>query len=273
MALKLGIVVVCGVIGMAIEETYAREAYEAYYMYTTDINGLDYPHGAAPSWGNDDNLTNGVAHDYDNWYFTALGTHWDGTPDDTWRIWQIPVAEALDQDFSGNPGVSVIGLVDVPALLDARYGHAGDLDHCDASAAAGYLLVPFTGYPLRDANGIPIPGTEPPPAIGFFQAGTLGAESFVNYATIPGQGGGAGWCATDASGYVYSSNNHTDTIRRYEVNWPLLWDTSRHDALTYEQDYGLESETGESILLHHMQGGEFTESGELLYVNCGIWCT
>src|SRR2546428_13547410 len=72
---------------------FARQAYEAYFEYTTDSSGHDYPHNGTPSWGDDDNLTNGVAHDHDNWYFTSLGSDAFGFPNGSWVLWRIPVSE------------------------------------------------------------------------------------------------------------------------------------------------------------------------------------
>jgi len=245
-----------------------RSAYEGSYLYITDASGRDYPHNGTPSWGDDDALTNGIAHDDANWYISSLSTDLLGFPGGSWTIWRIPVSEPLDQDFSGNASVSTVHLADVPALKEKRYDHAGDLD-CFYHDGIYYLVVPLTSSPQVDDRGVPIPGSSHPPSIAFFQAKSL---SFINYAEVPGQGN-IGWCAVNKSGYLYSSIDDTDIIRSYEINWPRLLDTNHHDALNWLEDYPLTDISGAPLMLHNMQGGEFTSSGQLLYVSCGIFGT
>jgi len=245
-----------------------RKAYEAAYLYITDSRGRDYPHNGTPSWGDNGDLTNGIAHDDANWYISALGNDGFGFPDNTWVIWRIPVSEALDQNFSENPAVSVVHLKDVPALNDNRYGHAGDLDTYRYEGM-DYLLVPLTGYPLFDQYRRPIPGTTPPPAIAVFRADAL---SFIGYAPLGAQQG-AGWCAVAANGDLITSDNHTDVLLRYAIPWSLIASSGYlgQFSVTHKDTHPLRDEFGNSLLLNHMQGGEFTPSGELLYVNCGIF--
>lgn len=238
-----------------------QRPYEGYYLYLDS-----YPDNNHPSWGDNGDLTNGIAHDEANWYISAGGSDIFGAPDNTWVIWQIPVSEALNQDFSGNSAVSTVHLDNVPALKDMRYGHAGDLD-VYRYQGTDYLFVPLTGFPLYDDNLQPIPDTTPPPAIGVFNVPTL---SFINYAILPGQSG-AGWCAVNPNGDIFSSENHTDTVRCYTIEWSRLANASDHNFLTYDSSYQLKDEFDNTLLLRHMQGGEFTQSGELLYVNCGIF--
>ncbi|MFH1314737.1 MAG: hypothetical protein ABIJ00_16150, partial [Candidatus Eisenbacteria bacterium] len=235
-------------------------AYESAYLYVTDAEGKDYPHNGTPSWGDDGDITNGIGHDDANWYISALGNDGLGFPDNTWVLYRIPVSKALDQNFDNDPGVRKVLSEEVPTLFNMRYGHAGDVDCYRHSDGVDYLFVPLTGY----AYG----GNEaPPPAIAVFRADDL---HYVNYAILPVQEG-VGWCAIDNSGRLYTSDNQTNKILEYEIIWDRVNDSGRHDGLIYRRPHYLKNRDGTSLSLHHMQGGAFSPSNNLLYINCGIF--
>src|SRR5258706_3206363 len=66
-------------------DVYARSGCENYYLFS-----LRYPDLATPNWGDDKTLTNGIAHDDNNWYIVALGTDDFCFPSGDWIICGIP---------------------------------------------------------------------------------------------------------------------------------------------------------------------------------------
>lgn len=240
------------------------KAYEGSFLFVNN-----YPDNGTPSWGDNDNLTNGVTHDDSNWYFTALGSDYLGFPDGSWVLSRIPGSEDLDQDFSNNPAVLTRHLEEVDSLYVNRYGHAGDLDNFRHNGV-DYLFIPLTSSPLLDSLHHPIPNTALSPAVAVFRADDL---TFINYAFLPGQND-VGWCAVHPkNGYLYSSNDDTETIIRYQIFWDtILNQPYNHHGLMPVDQYPLTNNVGnQPFKLFSMQGGEFSPSGELLFVSCGIF--
>lgn len=215
-----------------------------------------YPSGATHDWNPNNSEVQGVTHDASHWYFTATHfTLFEGITDTCMR--RIPVAVPLDQDVRGHSGFAEVCATDVPVLDAAGYDHWGDVDHYEYGGV-GYLFIPMTGSGK--------------PAIGVFRASDL---AFVNYSVLPGQDAGAGWCALDRQGDLFSSNNHPDSasdanaLRRYRVDWDKLVLGVERDWLSWSRSYRLRDTTGSLVPLNNMQGGEFSDSGELLYISSG----
>ena len=240
----------------------ARNEYEAYYLH---IN--TYPSGAV-SWGEDQREVQGITHDDANWYITA--THRSGWADfdiDNCFLWKISVKEDLNRNVDSNPNVTLVNLYQLSPLWNGSdpltgYIHWGDVDHYKDSKGISYLVVPVTSPSL------------PSPALVIFRTADL---SIACLAILRGGPGNpqtdVGWCAVNPlTGYLYTSNDSTTTILRYEVPWEQL-PTSGYFVnfpVTYKESYELRDvATGAVLELHNMQGGEFTESGELLYVSNG----
>ncbi len=240
------------------------KAYEGSFLFVDN-----HPDNGTPSWGDDDNLTNGVTHDDSNWYFTSLSSDIFGFPDNSWVITRIPVTEDLDQDFSDNQAVLTRHLEEVDSLFNNRYGHAGDLDNFRHNGI-DYLFIPLTNSPILDSLNHPIPGTELPPAIAVFRADDL---TFLNYAFLIGQHD-VGWCAVHPkNGYLYTSTDDAEAIIRYQINWDtILNQPGNHYGLSMTDQYPLTDIVGnQPFKLYSMQGGEFSPNGELLFVSCGIF--
>jgi hypothetical protein len=115
-----------------------------------------------------------------------------------------------------------------------------------------YIVAPLTG------GGAPI--------IAFFKASNL---QFINYAFLNQPD--VGWCAY-SNGYIYTSKDDADSILKYQVSWnTILNHPTHHDGLINRQATVIRNSNNAEITLRNMQGGEFTPSGDRLYVSCGIF--
>jgi hypothetical protein len=243
---------------------------EEYYLY----NNADYPNNQSPFWGtgglfDDHALSNGIAHDDANWYITAQGANvFTGADNHTWALWKIPVTEDLAEDDFSDPPHLKLSYGEVPISYNGfigYYEHAGDLD-CFEHNNVFYLAIPLYGGSTYDNPLLP-PVDALPAAIGFFRANDL---TFIDYEILDPVHGNTGWCAVHpVTKELYTSGHHPNTFYSYTIDWGRLFDNDRHDALTGVSPHPIV--TGyPGNKLHHMQGGEFTPTGSLLYVNCGI---
>ncbi|MCB0578687.1 MAG: hypothetical protein KDD10_05195 [Phaeodactylibacter sp.] len=230
---------------LAIAQNLLLRDFEGYYLaqgqFPRDAGNLP--------WFPNDTEMQGVTNDGANWFFTM-------TPQDESNgiMWRIPKSRELGAGINEQtPGVDKVAMSDVQILRNNNYWHWGDPDHYEYEGV-DYILVPVTE------------GAEAP-VILCFRADNL---AYVNYAKLRG-GAHGGWCAVGTDGYIYSSSNHPDKLRRYEVDWSIFTDpnSGNHDVITYLESYTLKNSDGSTLQLRHMQGGEFSRSGELLYVVCG----
>jgi hypothetical protein len=208
----------------------ATTAYEAYYLYLGN-----YPNEANPGWHVN---VQGLTHDSDNWFITQETD-----------LWKIPVTHDLRSVSANDPGVRRLRLGSITELATEGYDHFGDPTYY-AFGGSGYLLAPMEGGPH--------------PAIAIFRASDLG---YVDHAYLPEQSQ-AGWCAVDPQGNAYSSNGEITSINKYGVSWDTLHNT-RMLLLTSPASISLLSETGASVTIERMQGGEISPGGELLYLVAG----
>lgn len=289
-----------------------RKAFESYYLHISDYPRID----ASPSWGEGAKEAQGIANDGKFWYVTAtekfylqkvipllffsnLQTFLLGfgvflnlnTDLDNYRnsyLWKIPMDEPLDQDFTNNPKVKQVMLLQFPQLSNANtfegYIHWGDVDYYfDSTSKTGYLIVPSTSN--KDSS-------YPTPAVIIFRASDL---SLVGYGKLPGGGPNhkqddVGWCAVDTTGYVYSSNDNPDinentpkegtSLFKYKIDWDSIKGGYKGDIgkyINFEESHTLkgplrrysDGTTSTHLGLHNMQGGEFSPSNELLYISNG----
>jgi len=246
---------------------FGQTAYEGYYLRSANY----------PSFGNlwtpapfGDGESQGVTHDDDNWYFT-----W--TYNNVGYLWKVPVDVPLDNNVLQNPRVAIVDMTQFPDLN--KYWHWGDPDHYkDKNSGTDYIVIPITG------GGIPI--------IAIFRANL----SLVAYAKL-NQQQSTGWCAIHPqTGELYTSedfdyasgpspcSNNCDNqdfhclYPRLLLLYSIPWDTFPSSgyigeiALTYIGSEELLTGDGGQMELYNMQGGEFTDSGELLYIVCGSGC-
>lgn len=216
-----------------------------------------YPDNGTPNWGDNKTATQGIAHDESNWYMSATGTGVLGKKvNDDWIIWRIPVDEPLDQDFSDspNPNVRHVRRSDVRSLDRINATHPGDIDHFSYEGI-GYLVVP-----MRSANG---------PIIAVFEASTL---QYLAHTSLDSGQHSIGWCAVMPDGHLVTSNDDTELLLVYRVDWARLRTTG---ALTYSKlaVQTLRDSRGAPLYLRNVQGGEFTDEGGLLVMNCGVSLT
>ena len=93
---------------------------------------------------------------------------------------------------------------------------------------------------------------------------------YLNYANFDNHVSG-GWCAIGVDNCLYGSSNSPSSVVKYEVDWDVLTDenSDNHDALTYAATFNLYKSNGSALTLTDMQGGEFSNSGEMLYLVSG----
>ena len=210
-------------------------SFEAHYLKTGT-----YPNDDTNIWMGNGLEVQGVTNDGDNWYFTVTKKDKSNA-----YIWRIPKQYDLNQVKLSDNGVSFITFRDTP--LGEDFWHWGDPD-CYNYKGVDYLLIPIPGI------------------IACFRADDL---KYVNYANIGTFQDYVGWCAVGVDGNLYSSDNYADDIKQYRVDWEQLINSSNHGALEYMGDFDLKFLGSDYNELRHMQGGEFSENGELFYAISG----
>lgn len=231
----------------------SKGSYEAYFHYLGD-----YPYeenGFTAQWSRE---CQGLAHD-DNYWFITLNCI--ETDDDCCvelpSIWKIHVGEDLQsigEDWDGSGDVSRRTYHDWPQL--SGYDHFGDPDYYNYQGR-GYLLVGVAG------SG--------PDALAILNAGDL---TYVAHAALEDPTSDA-WVAVDRSsseGFVYfgSTRGGVINIDKYFLDWDRLY-TAQQCSLEFLEAHYLTKEDGS---YYHppqfLQGGEFTPTGELLYMVTGM---
>jgi hypothetical protein len=215
----------------------AQGPYEAYYLYLGN-----YPDEANPGWHEN---AQGLAHDRDNWFITQTRT-----------LWKVPVTQDLNRVRPSDPSVIVkeLNATDMPELDREGYDHLGDPAYYEYKGQ-GFVLVPVEG------------GSRP--ALAVFRADTL---QYIAHDAFFAQSK-AGWCAVDPAENVYSSDSSAVAINQYTVPWdnPRFFNTLR---LSNVNQIFLRDENGIFITapgIEHMQGGEISPSGQLLYLVAGFY--
>jgi len=181
--------------------------------------------------------TQGITHDDQYWYITQET-----------RIWKIDATLPLAGDIyhCGDVGVLCRDLSDTILSQDG-YNHFGDLSYFN-----GYLAVATTG------------GSDLFTHIAFFRATDLFMVKSVALTDLS-KGESGGFVAVDNDGFAYASENHASSLSRYYVDWDAM---DSMEGFTKVSDVVLYDRDGNSLLLHHMQGGAFSDEG-LLYLTNG----
>lgn len=220
---------------LAWPEPYGH--YESYFNYIGN-----YPNNTTTAW---DTEVQGLAHDENHWFITQ-----------DIRIWKIPVEMdlALVED---NPPVVTKHIDDTPLRGDG-YDHFGDPDYYEYDGT-GYLIVPVEDDGLHH------------PAIAVFLASNL---QYIDYERLPqppspSNINQAAWAAVDNAGHIYSSDTDDSHYTEYELVWHAI-KTAGVVLLERVADHPFLDENGAEIFFHPVQGGEFSDSGKLLYISAGL---
>lgn len=227
--------------------------YEIYCHYANS-----YPDRGQPHWGNHNWSANGIANDSRNWYFATHNRDFIGDTKATdFALYRVPVAYDINNFNLNQPGVKKFQLSNNLSASDTLrrygYGHVGDIDYCQHNGV-GYIAAPMTG------NG--------PPLIAFFRADDL---SYIHYAILDTrQQESVGWCAFSGDDYLYTSHDDTDRILRYTIKWDTILNKWSEWGIAFDTSFVLKRNNNPIVNIRHMQGGDFTPSGELLYISCGI---
>ncbi len=206
-----------------------------------EINYLgNYPSDRDNNWS--DNLQ-GVTHDSNNWYFTQLT-----------KLWKFPFSHNLNEEVNGPNSSKQIFRITIPSFLAQQgYNHFCDLDYMD-----GYLFVPIEGNSETLV-----------PYLLVYKASNL---QYIGGVKLSRQKQ-AGWCAIHPiTKVIYSSNNHIDhsntgkKIHRYTVDFNRL--KNNEVVILFKDYYNLYNETGsrKQDLKEYMQGGDFSEDGDFLFL-------
>lgn len=225
-----------GLMGIA---TAAAQNYEACYFNTGT-----YPSNATNWWMYNGLEVQGVTNDGENWYFTLTAQDHSNA-----MLWRIPKDVDLNADpMPSDPGILVTTMLAVPDLYP-NYWHWGDPDHY-RYLGVDYLLVPIPG-----------------PIVACFRADDL---QFIGYAHLDDSHQDyAGWCAIGSGGDLYSCGYDLTSLVRYDINWSALI-AGDQNAITYIETIPMLDSNGDPIVpMQNMQGGEFSNTGEMLYLVSG----
>jgi hypothetical protein len=179
---------------------------------------------------------NGVANSADAWYFTQEYSD----------LWKVPVWVDLD-DIPTAAGVVYFNVDTDPNYRQYGYNHFGDLDY-----HRNFLLIPLEGAdPL--ANGM------------------LEWIGRAPLAKLNGQWDGS-WCAVHPkTEHLYINRTWDDLkwLARYSISWDKLKQNPPVIEMIYLDDVRLRDENGKELTIQHVQGGDFSESGRLLFLVSG----
>lgn len=219
-----------------------------------------YPDHGTPNWGDNKTPTQGLAHDSDHWFISTTDTGRDLISDalsiktgSDWVIWRIPVSAPLDHDFAADPigDTHSVRRANIPPLDAIGATHPGDLD-LYVYGGRSFLVVPMH--------------SEVGPIIAIFDPRSLG---YLDHAVVPGQRD-IGWCAVSPLGALVTSNDETDRINGYSVDWGRL---AREGKLVLGAgtSHVLHDQfSAGALTLYNMQGGEFSDDGRYLYLSTGV---
>lgn len=223
------------------------EHFEAYYM-TQSVS----PQNASAFWFPDHTEVQGVANDGENWFITTTVFQSQTNSDlSNAKMWRIHKSVPLDAS-SMPSGVIHVEMENIQELESENYTHWGDPDHFRYENE-DYILVPIYDDQDSSEDGL----------IACFKANNLELRSFSIIDERPG------WCAVDDEGFLYTSKNGHQLVR-YQVNWAQLTsNNSQHDALHSPQIIQLSFPNANYTEIKHLQGGEFSTSGELFYLSSG----
>lgn len=218
------------------------KSYEGSYLFQGT-----YPSGLHnKDWFPDDYEVQGVTNDGKNWFFTI--TDQDKTHGIMWRI---PKEVDLGGDVIGNPGAISVHYDNVDELNSKGLWHWGDPDHIEYEGI-DYILVPIYGGKQR--------------VVACFSADDL---SFKNYAIFD-DFISAGWCAIGIDNKIYASEDDPSVIYSYSVDWSSLTNENAGPiTLSSPEPNLLTKPNGSTLSMTDMQGGEFSTSGEMLYLVSG----
>ncbi len=222
---------------------WAQPRYESYYLYLGN-----YPSNDSPGYHRN---VQGLAHDADHWFISHLYLPPPVGSEETGAIWRIPVEHDLDDVSPSDPGVTRTFLTDYPAL--ANYNHVGDIVHYE-------FLSSWILNMTLECDGVQ-------QYIAVLDAGT--SLAYLDHGSLPQQK--CGWAAVDPAGFLYSSEGHPDTLVKYQVDWDALRNSPPVLNIQLVDILPIRDENGAPLQLHHAQGGEFSPSGDLLYMSSGYY--
>lgn len=206
------------------------------------------PNQGQPGWHDE---ANGLTHDEHYWYVAQnFGSSFGTNP----QLWRIPVGHDLSDNLDcSTEGVSCSSAaVDTP-LFARGYNHYGDPDFY-RFAGDGFVVVPLEGGDLG-------------PAAGVFRAD----ETLEFLALAPISQQFLSWLAVDHDGILVSSEGRTvGELSRYSVGWDGLQNEPPMLSLQPLPPMLLRDETGTPLEINSVQGGEFSDDGQLLYLSAGF---
>lgn len=239
----------------AQQNTIVDEKGEAYLFYKND-----YPKGSDTFWGDNGLAANGIASNSKHgkpsnpvWYISSMERNYNGTTGSEWVLFKVPFDFDLNTENVGFPNGRVLRLRSKQFTGShslTNYRHIGDIDYVKHGSRE-FIVAPLYG------DGVSA-------AIGFFNASNL---SFHHVALIPYLGlNETGWCAVKSENgedYIYTSVHNPTVINKYKINWTKIL-SKKSKGLEFEESIPLPQ------VIYNMQGGEFSPSGDLLYISSGL---
>lgn len=204
--------------------------YESYFDYLGD-----HPKNAEVAWAIN---AQGLGNDGEAWFITQ-----------TADIWRVPVGQDLQGVGASSSGVIRMDIGDL-GLGGLGFNHLGDPDFHAVGPGEGYVVVPLEGGPCQ--------------AMAFLRSADLQLMSVLDVC----QQSHSAWAAVRPDGTLFSSNMYKDvgTLSPYEVDWSTIKGGSAAAPLTPLPLITLRDGAGAPLTIHNLQGGEFSPSGELLYL-------
>jgi hypothetical protein len=222
--------------------------HEAYTRYLKQ-----YPESET-DWSNE---AQGIAMDGSFWYIAQKGK--------LWAIHRSASLAAPPSDWR----TKTASIGSFPEL--AGYNHFGDLDVIELEGRP-HLLVPVENT-SKDRCGLIALFT------GYWPSDPGASLRYIASACVPFQGGTSAWVALDDEGFVYSSRFHdVSHINQFRIDWSRDYRGTKTLHLVCVEMIGpvapscksgidLFDQAGLWTRVDGLQGGDFTRSGEVLYLS------
>jgi len=236
---------------LALAVSAGAGTYEGYYNYL-----WNYPSEKQDLGWNEE--AQGVGHDANYWFIANNGSIV------TWGdeyLWKVPVTHDLTESIAGVPGVAFFHNGSHPELL-VICDHFGDPD-CFRYAGHQYVLLPFDDA-TEDMAEFPYPGVvvleshDDPSVLEYKGFGLLSDEQgLASFVTV-----------NPRDSCLYSAGSAVGPMRRYGIDWEQV-DAGVIEFELLETFWVYDGDGGGPLWVDFMQGGEFSPSGELLFLSSG----
>ena len=222
---------------------------EAYFYH---IN--DFPHDGDVFWGGDNYAANGIASDDKYWYISSIRRNWLGITGSDWVLYKVPFGTSLNNNSTPSTIIKKYSTSYSATHELHGFGHIGDIDFLQYGTSGGYIVAPIYNSEHSYSK------------IALFRSSDL---KYISYALIPFH---AGWCAVKREGnhdYLYSSKHQAYSICKFRIDWDLILKNNGKGLIFI--DSSTIDHAAFPFGIRNMQGGDFSPSGNLLYISSGLF--